>query len=418
MATTAYGVSDFASGFREVIQSYVQDNLPKSVKLMQVLKSNDGAEYESINNEFKVAIRSGRHSGVVNLTAANAKLRTGSAAMTRGTVSAKILTATFDIDDLVKKASQGDKKAVVSAASFQSKSMKTDFSRNVNRQYASDGVGIVGMVGGSLSGTTLSVAYPTSSQDDGASSDWYGQINQDIKPTKYFAVGQAIGIGTAVADVGTITTITGDGTLGTLTVTGSPAIAANDAIYLVDGDEGGRNNEIQGLSAALSTNGSAYAGLARSVDTWAPQHLGTASNGALTIADMDTVYANAYEYANEGDRYAWFVNKSLYSKYGELLTAMRKTVNRTELVSGWSGLDFEAGEGKVGVFKDYDIRDGEAILMNLDTWTICQVAEMGFVGEEMLRRSDYITFQNVMSWYTNLFCKAPAANGRMLRRTR
>lgn len=417
MATTGYATSDFASGFKEVIQSYIQDNLPKSSKLVQVMKSNDGVEYEAMNNEFKVVIRTGRHSGVVNLASELAKLRTGSAGITRGTVSAKILTATFDIGDLVKKASQGDKKAVVNAAQFQGEAMKNDFSRNINRQYASDGVGVLAQVSGSVGAGTLSVMYPDSNLDDGRSTHWYGQINADIKPTKYFAVGQAIGIGTAGADVGTITAVTGDGTLGTLVVTGAPAIAANDAIYLVDGDETGAGTaEVQGYAAALGTQ--TYAGITRATETWTPQTLGTAANAALTIADMDTVYVSALEYAEQGDRYAWFMNRSLWSKYGELLTSLRRTVNKTELVSGWSGLEFQAGEGNVGVFLDYDIRDGEAVLLNLDTWTICQVADMGFVGDNMMRRSDYITFQNVFSWYTNNFCKAPAANGRMFRRTR
>jgi hypothetical protein len=43
---------------------------------------------------------------------------------------------------------------------------------------------------------------------------------------------------------------------------------------------------------------------------------------------------------------------------------------------------------------------------------------MSFIEDGMPRRSDYITFQKVFTWYTNLFCKAPAANGRLFRRTK
>ena len=110
---------------------------------------------------------------------------------------------------------------------------------------------------------------------------------------------------------------------------------------------------------AISSGTADYAGIARSNDIWAPQILGTAGNAALTVADMETVYMNAVEYAQEGDKYAWFMNKSLYSKYGDLMTAMRRTVNKTELVSGWSGLAFEAGQGEVGVYLDFDCPDGE-----------------------------------------------------------
>jgi len=421
MATTSFSLSDFDAALKEVVQPYIQDNVPKQAKLMQVIKTNDGVEY--MNDEFIVPIRSNRHTGVANLGGANNKLRTGSSTTTRGTVSPKYLTATFDINDVLKKASENRKGAVESAMSFQMKAIKNDFVKSVNRQYASDGIGIVAQVAGSVGAGTLTVQYPDANLDDARSENWYGTINGDIKPTKYLSVGtpgMAIGIGTGVADVGTITSIAynrGNAT-GTIVVTGSPAIVANDSVYIVDGDEAGSNNEIQGYAAALASGTGTYAGLARTLDVWAPQTMGTAANAALAIADMDSVYMDAIEYAEEGDRYAWFMNKSLYTKYGNLLSAMRRTVNKMELVSGWSGIEYEAGQGSVGVYLDYEVRDGEAVLLNLDTWTVAQVADMSFIEDGMPRRSDYITFQKVFTWYTNLFCKAPAANGRLFRRTK
>lgn len=417
MATTAFGMSDYTSAFKKVIQPYIQDNVPKQAKALQVLKRNENVEF--FNDNFYAPVRTNRHSGVVNLAGANNKLRTGFAPTSQASVSPKYVTATFDINDAVKKAGGNNKGAVENAMMFQMKSLKSDFSKSLNRQYMSDGYGVVGQVSGSVGAGTLSVMYPDSNLDDGRSIDWFGTINGDIKATKYFTTGQAIGIGTAVADVGTITAITGVAALGTLVVTGAPAIVANDTIYFVDGDEAGAGTtEIQGFRAALSSGTADYAGLSRGNDIWSPQILGTASNAALTIADMETVYMSAFEYAQEGDKYAWFMNRSLYGKFGDLLTAMRREASRVELVSGWGGLKFEMGQGEVGVFLDFDTPDGEAILINLDTWTVCQIADMSFVEDDTLRRSDYITFQKVFSWYTNLLCVAPAANGRMLRRTR
>lgn len=420
MATTAFAMGDFDSAFQKVIQPYIQDNVPKQTKFLQVMKKNDSVT--QFNNNFYFAVRSNRHGGVVNLANDKAKLRTGSAPTTQGTVGQKTLTATFDISDVVKKASQGDKLAVESAMDFQMRTIKSDFAKSVNRQYFSDGVGILAQAG-SVGAGTLSVTYPGGTAPDdtrGDISGWFGPINYDIKPTKYFTVGQAIGIGTAAADVGTITAITGGSAIGTLVVTGAPAIVANDSVYLVDGDENAAGtSEIQGFRAAISVGtATTYAGISTGLDIWSPQYMGTASNAALTINDMDTIYMSAVEYAEDGDKYAWFMNKSLYAKYGELLTALRRTVDTTELVSGWSGLSYQAGQGNVGVYLDFDCPDGEAILVNLDTWTVCQVADMGFVEDNFLRRSDYITFQKVFSWYTNLACRCPAANGRLLRRTK
>ena len=420
MSTTAFDMSNYTSAFKQVIQPYIQDNVPSQTKLLKVLKKNDSVEF--FNNAFYFAVRSNRHGGVVNLSSPTAKLRTGYAPTTQGSVTPQYVTATFDLSDVVMKASENKVGAVEAALDFQMRTITTDFSKQINRQYFSDGVGILAQAG-SVGAGTLSVTYPGGTAPDdtrGDISGWYGPINYDIKPTKYFTVGQAIGIGTAAADVGTITAVTGGTAIGTLVVTGAPAINALDSVYLVDGDESAAGtSEINGIRAALSVGtATSYAGISTSTDIWAPQYMGTAANAALTIADMDNIYTSAYEYAAEGDRYAWFMNKTLYTKYGELCTALRRTVNKTELVSGWSGLAYEAGMGEVGVFLDYDCPDGEAILLNLDTWTVCQVADMGFVQDNLLRRSDYITFQKVFSWYTNLACRCPAANGRMLRRTK
>lgn len=417
MATTAFGLADFDAALKKVIQPYIQDNIPSQTKLLQVIKKNDNVQF--FNNNFYAPVRSNRHGGVVNLASDKARLRTGSAPTIQANVSPKLLTGTFDISDVIKKASANDKGAVEAAMTYQMKTLKTDFAKSINRQYHSDGVGVLAEAG-SVGAGTLSVAYPTASVDDGRVTPYYGAINYDIKPTKYFTIGQAVGIGTGAADVGTITAISGGTALGTLVVTGAPAIAANDAVYLVDGDEtGAGTSEIQGIRKALSEGTADYAGLARtSSDVWAPQFAGTAANAALSINDMEILYMGAVEFAHDGDRYAWFMNKSLYTKYGDLLTALRRTVNKVELTSGWSGLAFEAGMGEVGVYLDFDTPDGDAALLNLDTWTVCQIADMGFVEDNALRRADFITFQKVFSWYTNLLNVAPAANGRLVRRTR
>ena len=421
MATTAFDIGNYGAAFKQVIEPDIQDNIPKKTKLLQVLKTNDETQF--FNNNFYFAVRSSRHGGVTNLANPTRKLVTGQSNVIQGTIAPKYVTATFDISDVVVKASQGDKAAVESAMSFQTRTIKNDFSKQLNRQYWSDGVGVIAQAG-SVGAGTLSITYPGGTAPDdtrGDISGWFGPINYDSKPSKWFTEGQIIGVGTAGADFGTITTVSGGSALGTLVVTGDPAIVALDSVYISDGDNTALGtSEIQGIRSALTVGtATTYAGLTISTnDTWQAQYMGTSANGALTINDMDTVYMSAVEYAEDGDKYAWFVNKSLYAKYGELLTALRRTVNKVDLVSGWSGLEFAAGQGNVPVMLDFDTPDGEAVLLNLDTWTVCEIAPMGFIEDGMLRRSDYITFQKVFTWYTNLACRAPAANGRMLRRTK
>lgn len=423
MSTTAVGLGDFNAAYRQVILPYIQDNVPTQAKLLQVMKK--GGDYQPINNTFYAPVRNNRHGGVTNLANDKTKVVTGSSNVVQASISPKILTATFDISDVAKKASTGDRKAVESAMQFQTESLTADFSRNINRQLWSDGVGVVAQVpnsGGSVGVGTLSYQYPDANVDDGRTTAYYGAINQDINPGDYLAAGMLIGVGTAGAAFATITSINQaiGSNVGTIVVTGAVVTNNNDSIYIADGDlSAAGTSEIQGIRKALSEGTADYAGLGRgTVNVWNPQYSGTAANQALSINNMEIVYMAAFRYAQPGDKYAWFCNRSLYGKFGDLLTSLRRTINTMDLVSGWSGLEFSMGQGNVPVMLDFDVPDGEMILLNLDTWKVCQIADMGWVGGDELRRSDYITFQKILSWYMNVINVAPAANGRMVRQTR
>jgi hypothetical protein len=185
--------------------------------------------------------------------------------------------------------------------------------------------------------------------------------------------------------------------------------------------EGAGTSEFVGVRAALSssTGTATYASLARNNTGWTPQ-FGSASE-ALTLSRMEDSYLGAREYAQTGDTYVILVNKTLYKKYGDILTSMRRTVNKTELVGGYTGLEFAAGAGRVGVFLDYDVPDGEMLIINMDSWTMCQVSDLDWLedpnGGGLLRLQNTITYQATMVYFANVMCLCPAANGRETRKS-
>jgi hypothetical protein len=419
----AIGITDVSNALQKVIMPYIRDNFPKQTILLDQVKRNTGVSF--MNDNFYASVRSGRHGGITNLASDTAKLITGKATIGQATLPVKILTGTFDISDLTMKATKTSKGAVENMLTWQAESLSSDFARSVNRQYFGDGSGIIAQVSSSANGSVVPVKLPNASLDDGAgtASDRYGAINGDITPTKYLAVGQIVGVGTAAAAKGTIAAIShGVGTAnGSITFnTAQVQHAANDAIGFVDGSLGGFGTaDIFGLSMALSDSTADYASLARTTTGWTPQ-VGTASE-ALTLSAIEDKYLAAKEYSAMGDRYAIFMNKTLYKKYGDLLTAQRRNVNETDLLGGWTGLEFAAGAGKVGVFLDYDTPDGDVFIVNLDTLTVCEVGAMDWLESSspgsMLRTVDYLTYQSTMAWYTNLLCLCPAANGRLVQKT-
>lgn len=408
-------IANVTNALQKVIMPFIQDNFDKKTILLDQLKRNKGVTF--MNDNFYAPIRTSRHGGVTALATDASSLITSNASIGQASVGVKYLTGTFTISKPVMDATKTTKGAVENQLTFQARSLADDFAKDVNRQLFGDGSGIISQVLGSVGEGTASLTYKNASLDDGSSIDNYGSINGDISPVKYVFPGMVLGFGTAAADLGTVASVTGT----SVVVTGAPAIAANDAVFKMDGSGlGAGSAELTGVRAALSssTGASTYAGVARSTTGWTPQ-IGTTAE-ALTLSAMEDVYLAAREYSQSGDRYAIFVNKTLYKKYGDILTSMRRTVNQTQLLGGWSGLAFEAGGGNVGVFLDYDVPDGEVLILNLDSFQMCQISDMGWSEDPsgaLLRTRGNLLYEATMHWFMNLICVAPAANGRLTQKT-
>lgn len=417
-------LTDIAATLRDVLLPYVRDNFPKKTIALDQFKRDSGLEV--MNDEFLVPIYTTRHGGVANLADdGNNVISSGGRDTSRATVSVEIVTGALNISKLTIDASKNNTLAVQNTLQAQTEKLSSDFARHVNRQLYGGGDGVVSMVratGGSVGTGTIAVEAIDANIDDGRAVDYYGTINGDILPTKYFAVDQVIGVGTAGAADGTITSVTG-----TTIVSGAPTAivtAANDSIYIQDGSgEGAGTSEILGMRAALSssTGTSTYAGVARNVVGWTPSFGSTSE--ALSLSRLEAIDGNVQEYADTADKYIILVNKTPYRKYGDLLTAMRRTVNQTDLLGGWRGLEFAAGGNIVGVFRDYDVPDGEVLFINLSTWKITQVSDVSWMEEPsgagggLLRLQNTIQYQAVMHWFVNTICLAPAANGKETRKS-
>ena len=416
-------LSNVTSALKEVLLPYIQDNFPKQTILLDQMKRMAGAEF--INDEFIAPIYSGRHGGVANLGNDNSNINTTNSgrSTTRGTVPVETITGAFDISKLTIDATKTSQGAVENMLSAQADKLLVDFARHVNRQMYGDGVGVVAQLrqtGGSVSGTegAFEAVGNGTGADDGRVQDRYGTINGDIAPGKYLTAGQVLGVGTGGAVVGTVAAVTGT----SVQFTGTLSLAASDSLYIIDGSGAGAGtSEFLGVGAAVSSSvgTSTYAGIARNVGGWTPQ-FGSASE-ALSVSRMTTAYLKAREFSAPKDQFAIFVNISLYQKYGELLTAMRRTVDTADLLGGWTGLEFAAGAGRVGVFLDYDVPDGEVIILDMDSWTLCQVSDLSWLEEasagSLLRLQNTIKYQATMAWFANMMCLAPSANAKETRKT-
>jgi len=398
----AISLSDVSSALKKVLLPYVRDNFPKQTILLDQVKRNSGTTF--MNDNFYVPLRTSRNAGVVNLASDTAKLRNGSATIGQASTPVRTATGTFEISKLAIAATNSSKGSVESMLRFQADSLMTDFSRSVNRQFMGDGSGIVAYVGTAL-GTAAGTAIPVTSVNP---------VNGDIHAVKYIAPGAVLEIGTAI---GTVSSVVDGGSVGTINVTSSITPGTADlAINFVDGDNADAA-EFNGLDLFIGTGGT-FQGLARATTPQWEGQLGTLAGGTLTINGMTQKHLAAAQYAMAGDRYALFANQTPYAAYGNALVGYRRDVNTRELIGGWTGLEFAAGQKPIGMFLDYDTPEGRVMGVNLDSVTVGEVEPMNWESDPssdqpLLRRVDYLTYQAVMHYFAQFIALGPASNWKI-----
>lgn len=389
--TTTY-LTNISNVLQKVIAPAIQEVLPKETVWYDMLKVNSGVTAMA-NNTFYLSLRSGRHSGIAAI-AEGATLPSGKPAFSQANVSAKWLFGTFDITDQVIESAKNNQGALVNYLMEQTRALKTDFGRELNRIFWNDGNGYLAKVasGDAGSGTTLTL-------------DPVLSVNTDIPATKYLAAGMKIYCN---GDTDTIASITSD-TVVVLT-TGFTRVAG-EYIQKADGD-GAVAQEPQGADGLIVSTGTVQ-GIA--VNNWWKAAQVEATSEALSEAKMIAAYLKAKEY---GDPRFVFMNQSLWKKYGTLLTSLKKTADLREVLSGgWKGLDFMGGNASVML--DYDTPDGKVFFIDPDSMTIAQLTPISFIdrGEGVLRRVDYAAWQGVLRWYGNLCVKNMAANAKLTTKT-
>ena len=391
--TTTY-LSNIANVLEKVIAPAIQEVLPQETIWFDMLKTNSGVT-PMANNTFYVSIRSGRHSGIASV-AEGATLPSGKPKFSQSNVSAKYVFGTFDITDQVIESAKSSVGSLVNYLMENTKALKIDFARELNRIFWGDGTEVIAKVSATDAGagTTLTLAPVLA-------------VNSDIAATKYLAAGMAIDVN---GDTDTIVSVDSN-TVVTLT-TGFTRVAGEN-VKKTDGD-GAVVDEPMGISGLLATTGTIQ-GIDVAANPWFQAGQIETTSEALSEAKMIAAYVKAKEY---GDPKFVLLNATLWKKYGTLLTSMKQTANLKEVLSGgWKGLDFMGGNASVVL--DYDCPDGKVFFIDPDSLTLAQLTPISFIdrGDGLLRRVNYAAWQGVLRWYGNLCVKNMKANALLTTKT-
>src|SRR3990167_10274799 len=151
-------ISDVSNALKKVILPYIQDNYTKNHLLLDQIRKD--ADVQFLNNNFYAPVRSSRHGGGGNLANDGSKLVSSKSSIGQPYIGVKIITGTFDISKLTLDATKTKEGAVENQLSFQAKTLTSDFSKDLNRQYYSDGLGVLSQVSSSAAATSVVLMLP------------------------------------------------------------------------------------------------------------------------------------------------------------------------------------------------------------------------------------------------------------------
>ena len=386
----ALTISNISSILKKIIIPIVQSELPKESVLFDKIKRNSGVTIS--NNTIYIATRTGRHSGIYSV-AEGTEPRSGKSTYSNPYTSVKYAFGTLELTDQSLEATgEGDRKAIASVLATEIKGLKDDMRKDINRQMWGYGDGVLCLTNGTGTGGQTST------------------LTVDSPGTRYLDAGMYIQINTQTAFA-----ITTKDSSTTCTIPTANTWANNWPIRKENAAEAmGLRGIIDGGTSG--TYVATIQNITRSSNMWANCQL-DATVATLTEAQMITIYLQCMEYGRPD---IVFAGPNGFSKYGQLLTSMKKTADLKEVLSGgWRGLEFM----DIGVMLDYDCPENSSIdfalyMVDFDSLTIAEMCEPFKWLEAdahggILKRNATVrtNWEGTLKYYFNLVGKTFQCNG-------
>ena len=402
----ALTISNISAVLKKVIVPVIQNQLPKENVFFSKVKKNSGTTIA--NNTIYISARTGRHSGIYAVAEGNEPYA-GKAKYEQPYTSLKYLFGTLELTDQAIAATNeanGDVKAIASILETEINALKEDIKIDANRQMHGAGLGKLCLTNGTgVAGTTLIV--------DGNPNGGDG--------TEYLVEGMYIHIGSngsAAVQISSVDSAT-QVTLATAAYWADGATVCKGTGTTISGTTGS-NVEIMGLAGLIDDgdNVPIIQAITRSSSTWANSNVEDTA-ATLTEAHMIDLYLKCKRY---GGTKVVLAGPTLFSKYGQLLTSMKKTADLKEVLSGgWRGLEFMDG---AGVMLDFDTWSGYMQFVDFDSLTIAEMSQP-FAWLEadahggILKRSasNRTIWEGTLKYYFNLVAKKFKSNGRLSGKT-
>lgn len=336
-------ISNIGAVLKKIIVPVIQDQLPKENIFFDKVKRNSSVTVA--NNQIFIAARTGKHSGIYTV-AEGIEPRSGRSKYQQPFTDMKYAFGTLELTDQALVATEkGDMKAIASILATEIKALKDDFKLDLNRQFHGAGTGrlCLANAAGEASVTLIVKDNPAG-----------------LDATEYLAEGMFITIAATAA----VEIVSVDSAV-QVTLAAARTWSIDDIVRKADAAE------CMGLAGIIDDgdNVATIQNILRSANPWA-NAFAEDTVEALTEAQMISLYLKTKRL---GGSKVIFAGEALYSKFGQLLTSMKKTADLKEILSGgWKGLEFMDG---VGVYLDFDTWSGYMQFVDFDALTIAEMSD-------------------------------------------
>lgn len=402
-------LSDISNALKEDYEPALQKALFEKSMIEKVLRKNVGVK--SITGKDKIIFHQyGRSGGVGSITNGDILPKAGNADYSQSTVPMKWSYGSIHLDDTTMVATKSDENAIVSMLDSEMESVKESMQRLLARQWYSKGNGVICLVNGASSGTTVTVDTPTAGPT----------------ATHYFEPGQYIYIeaaGSTAASPSNVRKIVSVDSATQLTVDSAVTIQNNDVVafaqvngstYATSYNLGSTDKEMMGLQGIVDdgTNVALLQGLTRSSNAWFNSTVleNSGINRAISTKLLNDLSRSARKF---GDPKLFITTPGISDAYGEVLESDKRFVNELELKGGFTGVLFRNSV----IYDDFDAPLNTVFAIDVNSISIEELTPVSWMQEDgnvLFRGGDgTASYRATLRYYANLCALDPRKSARL-----
>lgn len=334
----------------------------KCLLLEQVQAGDEHVE----GDEWVLSLHVQRNSGVGATTESGTTPTAGNQKYVFARDSMKEIRGRIEITGRVIKAMASNKGSFVRAIDSEMKGVTNDAYRDMNRQLAGTGDGVIATCGTTSSSATIQLLATTPKS-----------------AMRQLEIGMAVDVGTVpspttVASARTITAV--DATNKTITVSGATLSTTSGTHFIFRSGAGGTGVETHGLQEIVKASGTLFNVDPSTYTVWKSYAKDAASgpvNDPLLEEVMDEI-----DLASGQEIDLWLTSYGVYREYGNYLTVMKRAQDKVDLKGGFKGLSILSGSREAGLTRERDIPDGKAFALNTSHLFAPTMSDWEFMEED------------------------------------